>query len=734
MRPAPAIAVGWCLVAALLAALARAGDASRTADIARLQRHELESGPAVTLRGQVIALEPAGEGAEAILEDADGGIRIVGIEGGIGIGVGDDVEITGRAEPGHAAAVVRATSVVVTGHRPLPPPRRCDIDAFFAGGEECRLVEVEGIVERIWTEDDGVHLDIQAAGRLFGATLAPEAAAALLPSGGEPRALVDARVVVGGLAGSERSRRGEILRPVIRAERREWCAIVAPAREQVSTADVISPEAIGRGLPQAQAGHRVRTYGEVIHAVPGATLFLQNGHHGIRVSLAAEAAGAETRFARGDRVEVAGFVDRSGPVASLRNAWAARRPDAAVGTPPRPIVATPAVILDANRPLPGTTAPAEPGDYQGCLIAFSGVVLQTQPTEEGGIVLLRCDATIVTAEADEPTFAAVGGTVPGSFVKVTGVVAIDREWHAAGDGAASPQRLRLFLRDADDFLIVQAPSWWTVARLLAVLGLTAAILTAAIAWAVTLRRELAAERKLLAAEMRSRRDAALEFEATLRERNRLAANLHDTLQQTIGGIGFQLDACESAGGRQTPEAGRHFAVARRMVDHAAKELQGSVWAMRSLPLDGKPFAEALAALVSRVGEGHDVTLAMACEGPLDDLPEFVAGSLLLVIQEAVHNALRHGGARRIDVAVSEDRAAGMLRATVSDDGRGFAVGVQPGPREGHFGIDGMRERAERLGGSLALHSRPGGGTTVTVTVQRRDYDADIGEPLARDRR
>jgi len=732
MRPAPATAVPWCLVAALWAALARAEDASRTADIARLQRHQLESGPAVTLRGQVIALEPGKEGTEAILEDADGGIRILGIEGRVGIG--DDVEITGRAGPGHPAAAVRATGVVVTGHRPLPPPRRCDIDAFFAGGEECRLVEVEGIVERAWTAGGEVHLEIQAAGRLFGATLAPEAAARLLPPGGEPRGLVDTRVVIGGAAGSERTRRGEILRPVIRVARGEWCAIVEPAVEPAVAPEVISPETIGRGLPQARAGHRVRTYGEVIHAVPGATLFLQNGHYGIRVGLAPEAAGADVRFARGDRVEVVGFVDRSGPVASLRNAWAARRPDAAIGTPPRPIVATPAVILDANRPLPGATAPAEPGDYQGCLIAFSGVVLQTQPTEEGGIVLLRCDATIVTAEADGPTFSAVGGTVPGSFVQVTGVVAIDREWHAAGDRPASPQRLRLFLRDADDFRVIQAPSWWTATRLLAVLGLTAAILTAAIAWAVTLRRELAAQRRLLAAEMRSRRDAALEFEATLRERNRLAANLHDTLQQTIGGIGFQLDACEAAGGGQPPDAGRHFAVARRMVDHAAKELQGSVWAMRSLPLDGRPFAEALAALVSRVGEGHDVALAVACDGPLDDLPEFVAGSLLLVIQEAVHNALRHGHARRIDVAVAEDRASGALRASVSDDGRGFAVGVQPGPREGHFGIDGMRERAERLGGSLAVHSRPGGGTTVTVTVQRRDYDADIGAPLAHDRR
>jgi signal transduction histidine kinase len=102
------------------------------------------------------------------------------------------------------------------------------------------------------------------------------------------------------------------------------------------------------------------------------------------------------------------------------------------------------------------------------------------------------------------------------------------------------------------------------------------VLAAALVWGATLRRQLTAQTRLLAAEMRSRRDAALEFEATLRERNRLAANLHDTLQQTIGGIGFQLDACEAAGGSHGAESSRHFAVARRMVGHAATELQGSV--------------------------------------------------------------------------------------------------------------------------------------------------------------
>ena len=153
--------------------------------------------------------------------------------------------------------------------------------------------------------------------------------------------------------------------------------------------------------------------------------------------------------------------------------------------------------------------------------------------------------------------------------------------------------------------------------------------------------------------------------------------------------------------------------------------------MRSLPLDGKPFGEALAALVSRVAEGRDVAVSVRTEGSFEGVSEFVSGSVLLLVQESIHNALKHGNPTRIEVTVNDDRATGTLRALVADDGRGFAVGAAAGPREGHFGIQGMRERAERLGGSLSVRSRPGGGTTVEAIVQRRDYDADLDTPAPR---
>jgi signal transduction histidine kinase len=98
-----------------------------------------------------------------------------------------------------------------------------------------------------------------------------------------------------------------------------------------------------------------------------------------------------------------------------------------------------------------------------------------------------------------------------------------------------------------------------------------------------------------------------------------------------------------------------------------------------------------------------------------ELPNFVAGNLLLVAQEAISNAIRHAAATAIDVDVAF-AADGGLTLVVRDDGRGFVPGTEAGPAQGHFGLQGMRERIERLGGTFTVETAPGAGTTVTAHV------------------
>ena len=99
----------------------------------------------------------------------------------------------------------------------------------------------------------------------------------------------------------------------------------------------------------------------------------------------------------------------------------------------------------------------------------------------------------------------------------------------------------------------------------------------------------------------------------------------------------------------------------------------------------------------------------------DTLPAFVAGNLLLVIQEALHNALHHAAPETVTVRVEAD-ASGGVAVDVRDDGRGFEMGSQAGPREGHFGLAGMRERVERLGGTWEIDTAPSQGTRIRIVV------------------
>jgi signal transduction histidine kinase len=108
------------------------------------------------------------------------------------------------------------------------------------------------------------------------------------------------------------------------------------------------------------------------------------------------------------------------------------------------------------------------------------------------------------------------------------------------------------------------------------------------------------------------------------------------------------------------------------------------------------------------------------------VPPVARYHLLRIIREAVHNAVEHSGGTAVDVRLTEER--GLVVATVADDGTGFDLATRE-RASGHFGIRGMQERARRIGGTLAIESRPGDGTRVTVTVPVARADA-AGGPAA----
>ena len=204
------------------------------------------------------------------------------------------------------------------------------------------------------------------------------------------------------------------------------------------------------------------------------------------------------------------------------------------------------------------------------------------------------------------------------------------------------------------------------------------------------------------------------FSLVLQERARLAREIHDTLAQGFVGISSQLDAVAMCLPDETKPARKHLDMARRMARHSLTEARRSVMDLRASALEGQDLAAALESGARQWTAGSGVQVDVQAAAPADPLPEEMEQHLLRIAQEAVTNVVKHAGASRIAIQLYAEARKLYLR--IKDDGRGFVPDSAFSSLAGHFGVLGMRERAERLGGELRLASHPGEGTEVEVKV------------------
>jgi signal transduction histidine kinase len=631
---------------------------------------------------------------------------------------GERVVVTGSLDPGSYGTRILATSISAEGRAPLPAPLSADQSGVFRGSGGAVRTVLEGIVQSVRSDKAVWTLALDVDGRRVTVRSAHP------PGPGVADQLVDAKVRATGVAGSARNARGQFLGPVVVINGFDDVERIAAPPTSAFDSPFVPLVQIARFGSPSLEGHRFQTEGIVTRAQATRYLFLQEGGVGIRVET-----GDKEVYLPGDRVRVAGFIDTG---RQLRGMTAAVTRRMNHESPPEPITGSPSAIAGrVGRTSARRTNDPKP-DYAGQLVTFKATVVDAGPTRDGGVLRLGSDGTILEAVLLPEAYEASASFVPGSEIAVTGIVQYDvaRTHEELVDGRLQPfERFTLLVHDAEDIRLVRAPPWWTPMRLTAALAGVIVVLAAALAWAWSLRRQVAHQAAAIAKEMRARREAAVEFQATLRERTRLAANLHDTLLQSMAGIGFQLEASHMALRRPADwaagDAAEHVDVARRMVDHAVDDIRGSVWALRSAAVHGRSLTEAIETLVNRIGEGHRARIRLKTQGRPFDLPEFVTGNLLLIVQEAVFNALRHGEPETVAIDVSFEPEAAAVELSIHDDGVGFTMGEQRGTDEGHFGLQGMRERAERLGGQIAVESTPGVGTTVRCRVHCRDYDNEM---------
>jgi signal transduction histidine kinase len=200
--------------------------------------------------------------------------------------------------------------------------------------------------------------------------------------------------------------------------------------------------------------------------------------------------------------------------------------------------------------------------------------------------------------------------------------------------------------------------------------------------------------------------------AILEERNRLAREIHDTLAQGFTGIAIQLEAAEDSLTDSPESAKAHLLKARALARESLNEARRSVQALRPEGLYGGSLVSALQHMVEYAAIDNTTRVQFVTEGTPSTLPSDVEMNLLRISQEALTNTLKHAQASYIMVELIFEGKTVCL--SVKDDGKGFAPHV-PLSSEG-YGITGMRERAERIGGKFKLTSKPGEGTTVEVNA------------------
>ncbi|MCU0751403.1 MAG: sensor histidine kinase, partial [Akkermansiaceae bacterium] len=247
-------------------------------------------------------------------------------------------------------------------------------------------------------------------------------------------------------------------------------------------------------------------------------------------------------------------------------------------------------------------------------------------------------------------------------------------------------------------LLKQAP-WWTPPRLFAI-ALLATFGTLFFGRAVRKQAGLIGEK--------------LRDEAVSDERDRMARDLHDTLEQQLAGVALQLDGLDKVAKIDPSQISTRLGLARKMLRHTRIEARRSVWDLRSKVLEIQGLGTALRSMAAGASSDAGPSVVLEITELARPLPAGADFHLLRIAQEALANAIKHGAASEVRISLQE--AADTILLSVRDDGCGFTPSPPDAVGISHFGILGMHERAEKINGLLHIESTPNHGCTVTVQL------------------
>ena len=306
----------------------------------------------------------------------------------------------------------------------------------------------------------------------------------------------------------------------------------------------------------------------------------------------------------------------------------------------------------------------------------------------------------------EPLAGAVNRLTPGCEVAVTGVCVLEAvAWHAV-----RPRYTGALIvpRSPADLRILSQPSMWTPRRLFGVIGALLVALFGILLWNAALRRAaLRKGRELLHEQIRQ-----LKAETKTLERTRLAVELHDSLAQNLTGVSLEIAAAERCAKNDAEAALRHLSLAAKTLGSCRNCLRDNLWDLRNNALEAPNVDAAIRQTLLPHVKG--VALDIRFNALRSRFPDNIMHDVLCIVRELAVNAIRHGAATRIRVAGCLDGPRALF--SVTDNGCGFDPTHSPGVAEGHYGLQGVKERLHGLHGTLTIESGRERGTKAKVAL------------------
>jgi signal transduction histidine kinase len=660
---------------------------------------------------------------DLIIQDETDGIYVETSELAPDVNAGDRVQIKGNTGPGAFAPVIKVGALTIIRHEKLITARPVTVEEFVSGQEDCRRVQLSGIVRAARIDSTlappRLILDVAGAASRFSVYVlryTPE----------EASGLVDAAVRVTGVGLPYTNRRRQAFNVRLMVNDSEDIQIERRPAEDPFGLPVQSLGTLLQFSPEGSSKHRIHVRGVVTHHEIGEGVYIQEQDRSLFLRTA-EKKGVRT----GDYLDVVGFAAMGDYNPILEDVvWRV------LGNQPVPLaeLLSPESLLNGN--------------YDGQLVSIRASLRDRLRRPGQEILVLQagdtlCQAQIPIAANQNASFAV------GSEVQLTGVCKVHLGQGGRFVFGGKPESFRLLLRGVEDVVVLVRPSWWTLPRVRLFLGLTVATFFLALVWGLMLARKnkllhehIAARSKAeqdlqqahdeleirveersrqLEEQIGARREVEADFKAVLRERNRLASELHDTLEQGLTGIALQLEAASAASESSVHQSLKHVEVARVLVRQSQSEVRRSVWDLKSQVLEQRNLAGAFKEIAKQLTQGTNIAATVEVKGTPVPLPDSIEKNLFRIGQEAVTNALKHAAPRAIEIIVEYSASHVVLK--VSDDGKGFEASEQLNSAAGHFGLVGMRERAKRIGARLEIESSPGRGALISIIVVRNQAAA-----------